>query len=214
MIMTYLNILKIKSFSKIVLLSIFLLHGCTSINLKSHLKELQKENSQINIKNWDVIQNYSNGVETFYNLQKQIVDTTYFFQFSHFKDGNKNSYITDDFVKSYSVNNSYYEMSLLNNDTLYFFKCNSDSLNENSAGYHKINNLNFVIGKYYFMYRRFRLNSEQSDYFENNMDSLTKIRGNDLPKLPGLPSNDTITILEEKTVRLKKNRKFKKSHSF
>jgi hypothetical protein len=77
-------------------------------------------------------------------------------------------------------------MALLNNDTLYFYKCNSASLNKAPGNPVEFNNLKFKIGKYYYMYKRGRLNWGQKEYFENNMDSLTRIRGNDLPELPDL----------------------------
>lgn len=197
--MTYIKQCIIESSSKIVLLSIFLLIGCTTNNLETHLKEIQKENSQIDVKGWDVIKNSTTDIETYYSLQKQIGDTTYSLSFSYFKNGNDNFYKIDDYIKAYSVNDSVYEMALLNSDTLYFFKCSSASLNKAPGIPVEFNNLKFEVGKYYYMYKRGRLNWGQKEYFENNMDSLTRIRGNDLPELPDLRlhKKDTVTLPEE-----------------
>lgn len=199
MIMTYIKQCIIESSSKIVLLSIFLLIGCATNNLETHLKEIQKENSQIEVKGWDVNKNSTTDIETYYSLRKQIGDTTYSLSFSYFKNGNDKFYKIDDYIKSYSVNDSVYEMALLNSDTLYFFKCSSASLNKAPGIPVEFNNLKFEVGKYYYMYKRGRLNWGQKEYFENNMDSLTRIRGNDLPELPDLRlhKKDILTLPEE-----------------
>ena len=197
--MTYIKRCIIESSSKIVLLSIFLLIGCTTNNLESHLKEIQKENSQIDVKGWDVIKNSTTDIETYYSLRKQIGDTTYTLSFSYFNNGNKKFYKIDDYIKSYNVNDSTYEMALLDNDTLYFFKCNSSALNKAPGIPVEFNNLKFELGKYYYMYKRGRLNWGQKEYFENNRDSLIRIRGNDLPDIPDLrlPKKDTLILPEE-----------------
>jgi len=70
----------------------------------------------------------------------------------------------------------------------------------------EFNNLKFEVGKYYYMYKRGRLNWGQKEYFENNMDSLTRIRGNDLPELPDLRlhKKDSLTLPEE-SIHLRNN---------
>jgi len=197
--MAYIKRCIIESLSKIVLLSFLLLNGCATNNLESYLKEIQKENIQIDIKDWDVVKNSTTDIEIYYSLRKMIGDTTYSLSFSYFKNGSERFYKADDYIKSYTVSDSTYEMALLNNDTLYFFKCNSASLNNAPSSPVEFNNLNFEMGKYYYMYKRGRLNWGQKEYFENNMDSLTRIRGNDLPELPDLrlPKKDTQTLPEE-----------------
>lgn len=197
--MTYINQCIIESSSKFILISLFFLIGCTPNNLETHLKEIRKENNQIDVKGWDVIKNSTTDIETYYSLRKQIGDTTYSLSFSYFKNGNDKFYKMDDYIKSYCVNDSTYEMALLNSDTLYFFKCNSASLNKAPGIPVEYNNLKFEIGKYYYIYKRGSLNWGQKEHFENNMDSLTRIRGNDLPELPDLRlhKKDTLSLPEE-----------------
>ncbi len=197
--MDYIKQCIIEFSSKIVLVSILLLIGCTTDNLELQLIEIQKENNQIELKGWEVIQKFTIDQVTDYSLRKMIRDTTYSLSFSYYRNGNEKFYKVDDYIKSYIVNDSTYEMALFNNDTLYFFKCNSASLNKDHRNPVGFNNLKFEIGKYYYMYKRGRLNWGQKEYFENNLDSLTRIRGNDLPELPDLRlhKKDTLTLPEE-----------------
>lgn len=197
--MTYTKRCTIESLSKIVLLSFLILNGCATSTLESYLKEIQKGNSQIDIKGWDVVKKSTTDIEIYYSLRKKIGDTTYSLSFSYFENGNERFFTVDDYIKSYTVNDSTYEMALSNNDTLYFFKCNSAFLNNTPGSPVEFNNLNFEIGKYYYMYKRGRLNWGQKEYFENNMDSLKRITGNDLPELPDLRllKEDTLALPEE-----------------
>lgn len=199
MIMTYTKRFTIVSLNKIVLLVFLIFNGCTSSTLESYLKEIQKENSQIDIKGWDVVKKSTTDVEIYYSLQKKIRDTTYSLSFSYFGNGSERFFTVDDYIKSYTVNDSTYEMALSNNDTLYFFKCNSTFLNNAPGIPVEFSNLNFVKGKYYYMYKRGCLNWGQKDFFENNLDSLIRIRGNDLPELPDfqLHKDNSFTIPEE-----------------
>lgn len=197
--MDYIKQCIIEFLSKILLVPVLLLISCNTDDLELQLLEMQKENNQIELKGWEVKQKFTNAQVTEYSLRKMIGDTTYSFSFSFFKNGNDKLYNIDDYIKSYSVNDSTYEMALLNSDTLYFFKCSSASLNKASGIPIESNNLKFEVGKYYYMYKRGRLNWGQKQYFETNKDSLIRVRGNDLPELPDLRlySIDTLTLPEE-----------------
>jgi len=186
-----------ESLSEIIIF-LLVLSGCSTNILKTHLENLQKENSQINIKGWELIQKTKTEVGHFYSLKKQIGDTTFSLSFDYFKQNEDWDYKLGDFIKSFNTDNFYNEMALLNRDTLYYFryKCLTIDNPETPLVY---KNMDFITGKYYYMYKRGGFNWEQKEYFENNIDSLFKIKGNNLPELPdfGLQKNDTLILPEE-----------------
>lgn len=164
-------------------LTIFILFsGCTERELTTHLIEINKLNYQIQQDDWEVITKTTLDDDTYFYLEKRISDTIYSLAFTYFKA--KQKYIIDGYTKSYKANSIYHEMALLNNDTLYFFTkpTSGDIIDEGK--YIHIDSLNFIMGKYYYIYRMGRLNSRQRLYFDMNMDSLIRIRGNNLPRLP------------------------------
>lgn len=184
----------IEYLSKLVF--ILLLTGCSSNNLKTHLENLQEKNNQIDLEGWEVVQKTETGLDiSFFSLKKQIGDTTFSLSFSYLKKNGR--YKLYDFVKSYNSDSSYNEMALINSDTLYFFKYKAiNNKTDNPLHYA---DMNFIKGKYYYMYRRGELNGGQKEYFENHIDSLTRIKGNNLLELPDLrlEKNDTTSLPEE-----------------
>jgi hypothetical protein len=98
MIMAYIKQCIIEFSNQVVLLSTFLLIGCNTDNLESYLKEIQKENNQIELKGWDIIKKSTTDIEIYYNLRKQIRDTTYSLSFSYFVNGNEKFYMIDDCI--------------------------------------------------------------------------------------------------------------------
>ena len=195
--MVYMKRCIIEYLSKLVF--ILLLTGCSSNILNTHLENLQEKNNQINLEGWEVVQKTETGLDiSFFSLKKQIGDTTFSLSFSYLK---KNGcYKLNDFIKSYNTDSSYNEMALSNSDTLYFFKIRAINDNPDNPFYTKdYKDMIFITGKYYYMYKRGELNWGQNEYFENHMDSLIKIKGNNLHELPDLrlKKNDTISLPEE-----------------
>lgn len=72
-----------------------------------------------------------------------------------------------------------------NKDTLYHFTARRDDIPLISGRILKKENMNFIRGKYYYLYKYGRYNWKQRKYFELHQDSLIKVRGNALPELPG-----------------------------
>ena len=200
--MDYLKLCTIEYFSKIFLL-IILLTGCKSDdNLKNHIANLEELNNQIDSKGWKIIQNTETDYEQYFFSKKQIRDTSYSLGFSYFKNKGNGFYHMGDYVKSYYTDNYYYEMALLNSDTLYLFNYKKNIM-INKPGYSlKYKNMNFIMGKYYYMYTHGKLNWGQKEYFENFKDSLIKTTGNDLPELPDfrLQKEDTTMLTKETTL--------------
>ena len=61
-----------------------------------------------------------------------------------------------------------------NTDTLFYYRSPLDNEYE----------LEFITGKYQYLYSRLKLSEGQHCFFEMHKDSLRSIRGNDLPPLP------------------------------
>ncbi len=158
----------------------FLLSNCYNHDLGSHLKEVNKINNQIDLQGWEVMNKYIIEDECYYNIWKKKGDTVFSVSFTYFT--NLKVYKIDDFLKSITKDSVYTEMSLFNSDTLYYFRYINDSLSFNSPKPIDENKINFRTGKYYYLYKRGRFNWKQKDFFENHIDSLTRIRGNDLPE--------------------------------
>ena len=177
-----------------------LLIGCKSNELKTHLLALNKINSHIDLGDWKLIQKieYNTYNEEFV-LEKLINDTSYILCFSYLKEDSISYYIQR-FIKSYSSKGFYYEMSLSENDTLYFFKFKKTNKMEKPGFYTDINLLDFSFGKYYYMHEHSMLNMGQDDYFEKHKDSLIKVKGNNILELPDLrlknKRDDTIIPIE------------------
>lgn len=196
--MVYFKRCIIEYLSKLVF--ILLLTGCSSDNLKTHLGNLQEKNNEIDIEGWEVVQKTETGIDIFfYSLKKQIGDTTYSLSFDYFKQNEDWDYKLGDFIKSFNTDIFYNEMALLNRDTLYYFRYKCKTINNNPKTPLVYRNMDFITGKYYYLYRRGEFNWGQKEYFENHMDSLTKIRGNNLHELHDLrlEKNDTISFPEE-----------------
>ena len=161
-----------------------ILFACGQDSISKHLSLLQKENSKIKLTGWSVKQEHSSDIEEYYCLIKQERDTFHLLTFSYFPNVKK--YKLEDYIESYVDRGVYHELSLLNNDTLYYYtaKKNSNSLKNDELV--KIDELDFKLGWYYYLYTHGKYNWEQKEYFESNRDSLVQIKGTNLPQLPKL----------------------------
>lgn len=150
--------------------------------LKGHLKKIRKINSNVDLKDWRIRFCYEDSIKSIhYEIVKRVVDTACTFKFvysPHISHNNRNNckYKLDELRKSYYKDDYYYSMALLNNDTLYYLK-------QDRSGYIESDSI-FIMGKYYFLDKTGGLSKKQSEYFRAHKDSLIKVRGNDLPKLP------------------------------
>jgi len=115
--------------------------------------------------------------ETQYNLKRVYGDTTYFMGIFKLKPNLQ--YKIDScilelayFKKNYSDKEYCYHLEMAK-DTIYFYK---SPINHEDS-------LIFIVGKYYYQWSNGLLDGEGMHYFLENMDSLKRVRGNDLPDL-------------------------------
>ena len=112
-----------------------------------------------------------------YYVVKSMKDTSYFLNFNFYKTNDEEFYTIVMFRKTF-IDNAFkhYVYFGKQNDTLYHYKTPINDSKE------KI----FIIGKYLYLSKNFKLNRGQRKFFEKYRDSLSKIRGDTLPKLPSL----------------------------
>lgn len=158
-------------------LIIVLSFGCNNKKrqLKDHLERINsQEITSIEPNNW-TIKHYYKDDYIFYQLHKKVADTILNFEFEYYKEYDK--YVILDYNKLYfDTNNKFYYSLQLKKDTLYYYRMRDPSSIEKE----------FIVGKYYYLWKFNQLTQGQKDYFIKHRDSLIKVRGNELPKLPEL----------------------------
>lgn len=165
----------------ILILIIFFIAGCSfkGNELKNHLEKLKERYPTISVNGWEILdfENYLN--KACYTLKRTNSDTTVYMEtckVSHDSIWNPGDdyYAIGSYRKSYS--NGQYE-HIINGfeDTNYHIK----------YMFAKPDSIIFISGKYYYQYRYGLLNKNQKTFYVNHSDSLDKLRGNDLPELPG-----------------------------
>lgn len=166
----------------LLVLVLFSVTSCSSWKLDRHIVALKSLNSQIDGNDWEVLQRYTFDGDTKFTLTKRLADTTHLFSFFHTRVKGEHKYsLVYEYIKSWSDKGFYYQIALLNSDTLYFYKTEThpDFITPSEeAG--KI----FISGKYYFKYLHRSLSLPQRAFFEAHRDSLIRIKGNDLEPLP------------------------------
>lgn len=160
-----------------------LLTSCNRDQLDGCLMHLHEINKQIGADGWQVAQKFKVDKVTTYSLKKEVADTSYRLSFSIIKEGAIMSYSLGDFIKSYKNDTVYVEMALLNQDTLYLFTRKNTEMAENPSGVIDLSKIEFLLGKYYYLYSHGKLSWNQQMYFEAYRDSLINVRGNRLPVL-------------------------------
>ena len=161
-----------------LIITIFLLFvGCTNEErqLKICLDEINDRGiTKVDKIGWTLNYYIDKDKSTFYEISNKVADTLINFSFRHYKDNDK--YIIEDYNKFYKnkKDNCFYSLQL-KKDTLYYYK-----MRDLSSQLAK----EFIVGKYYYQYIYNQLKLGQKRYFELHVDSLIKIRGNNLPKLP------------------------------
>lgn len=122
---------------------------------------------------WHIEHSYKDNYYALYSISKNNMDTMIDFSFKYYFD--RDTFIIEDYYKLYPSKNGEYFYSLrLKEDTLYLYKLDSLFAIEKE----------FVVGKYYYLYKYNHMSENQKRYFEAHKDSLLKIRGDSLPLLP------------------------------
>ena len=160
-------------------------YQCTSIGkLNSHLIELNKINSHISLSGWSLVQEFKWDFEYHYNLKRQGGNISQWLNFMHVVSPDTNYYHIFRCFEYYTIDDCFYQTSFINCDTLYSFIYKNPPENFCPGGYVHPDSLDYIVGKYYYMYKYGFLSIQQIEYFKENRDSLIRIRGNDLPELP------------------------------
>lgn len=169
-------------FIKLIIFTL-LLTSCKNEQLGVHLKHLKEQNKLIEIEGWEVTQQFQECKMESFSLKKEVDDTSFRLNFYCIDNFGDKTYVLGDLIKSYTNDSLYVEMSLLNRDTLYLFTYKKDDIVNEPGHSIQFKNMVFQKGKYYFMYKHGNFTMNQQEFFENNKDSLTKVRGNNLPVL-------------------------------
>jgi len=153
--------------------------------LDEYLVKLKSQNNQYKyVSHWEVLEKreIKNGVTNFI-IKNSGSDTLIISSF--FYHGNGDSveihYLTKEFMKG-----GYKHFLEFKRDTLYYYKY--DTVNKSKE---------FIAGEYSYKNRRHKLGEDEVDYYYEYKDSLDKVKGNNLPKLPKLSSEDHVSKEEE-----------------
>ncbi|MDN5199899.1 hypothetical protein QQ008_00960 [Fulvivirgaceae bacterium BMA10] len=153
------------------------------VNLRDDDTHLIKKNFvKINFEKLELVLVEDNEDQKYYEFIGGKQDTVQFL--SIFYNKSKNEYKISRCLKKYEEGNFVHETLMNSKDTLYSlrFSKNDSTMKE------------FLVGKYYFNYIKGNYSYEQMLFFEENRDSLLKVRGNHLPTL--LSMQDTVKYLE------------------
>lgn len=145
----------------------------------SSLKNAKDLNSNIPDVKWEVYQYYFSDVEDYFALLSEQDDTSYYLRM--FKSNLPDSILHRKFYllfeKEYTKTDTTYKL-IMDTDTLCYFKY---PVYDSSQKY-------FIVGKYYYLFsdpcEMERFTICQHSFFQVHLDSLVKIKGNELPELP------------------------------
>lgn len=190
MILLYMRKLRVKLVViKAAIFLVLLFCGCKITKLRRHLEKIHSIDESIDTRGWS-IRHYSKFEDAeLYNLVKRVDDTTFRFEFWYYDSNStwysrtRQHYQIDEYYITYLKNQLYNETLLLKGDTMYSYSCDTSDY---KLVYDDISNLDFEVGKYYFLSKFCHISYGQREYFNQHMDSLVRIRGNNLPELPEL----------------------------
>jgi len=115
----------------------------------------------------------------FYYYKKKVKDTLYFLSIEYYSSKRDTFFIPNEFYKRYE-NDAFQHVILFgkNGDTLFHYKADL---------FRSLKKV-FISGMYYYqVFFSGGLNDKQMDYFLMHQDSLTHVKGANLPKLPEYP---------------------------
>ncbi len=184
----------------IIYLASNILTSCNSrSSFKEHVVNLETKNSNIKLYQGCLLQKKN---LMHYNFRKDKVigvisedfthkiiqnDTVIYLTYTYkpFVKNNEDEYVNIHFSKYYPDGEKFRAIELFNNDTLYNYTTTNSI--DNSRFFI---DYQFVSGKYFFMitHNSGFFNEAQMMYFYLNVDSLIKVRGNNLAELPRIDS--------------------------
>lgn len=169
----------------LVIIVMIMLSSCNNKKneVNVHIKKIKEKFPIIEEDGWKIDNVLWEKDVKFYNFKKTISDTFYFLDFDFII--NDSIYSILSYEMQFEDNKFIYRLNLdKNGDTLYFYK---HPLIEDGDVF-RIKKMVFYSGKYKFLYNAGRMKIGQRRYFEKYSDSLTKIKGDNLPPLPNLES--------------------------
>ena len=124
--------------------------------------------------NIEKIFNDSNFFGGFYYYKKEVVDTLCFLAFEYYKSENDTIFMPKKYYKRF-ISDFFQHIIRFgeNGDTLFYYK---------ASLFGELNKI-FIQGKYNYQYVFNCLNKNQRQYFRKYKDSLTKVKGHNLPPL-------------------------------
>jgi len=155
----------------------FLMSSCDleTKQMKEHVLNIYSETqlSDLQKYDWRVMHFFENDMLEYYIIDYQNFDTSFKFKFNYYKDEGK--YEIEGYNKWYlNTNDGIFYSLYWCYDTLCFYKV------IDTIGLHK----EFIVGKYNYMFDNNQLTPNQEKYFKRHKDSLTRVRGDSLAKLP------------------------------
>lgn len=145
--------------------------GCQS-GWQKALQKIDKDSFyQNDYQGWELVRETRKEWETEYTVLKKDNDTLkVLFFFEGTKDGKIN---IGGYSKRYNCNGAdtcFLRMYL--RDTLFLYSENSKK------------EKTFEVGEYYYRFSYFKMDTAELNYYSKHEDSLRRVRGNNLPKLP------------------------------
>ncbi|MBU1370140.1 MAG: hypothetical protein KJ578_12640 [Bacteroidetes bacterium] len=187
------NLLSFVIITSIAILSTVILEQCNSIQVDaiSDGQNCAFNYYQINDRSeWDSIMEATGEIENafqtgksyfggYYAFKKSINDTIYSLYFEYYFNDTDTIFVPFWLYKRFIQDDFQHVLSFgEGGDTLYYYKA------ELFGRLKKF----FISGEYYYQYEFNELKIHERDYFEKHKDSLTRVKGSNLPPLPKLDS--------------------------
>lgn len=125
-------------------------------------------------KDWSLVQEIKNEWDINYTIEKIDGDTLKTLFFVEGKDG---STFTSEYWKTYPCEKDTCRLVMASNDTVYFYK-------------EKDGAKTFYVGEYEYRYIHMLFTNDELDFYRLYEDSLKRVKGNDLPRLPILSEQE------------------------
>jgi len=173
--------MKYRNLTIFLLLGVLFSCGQQKIVTKS-ISKIYQENSLVTIKSWEIAwEEIYDGSGT-YDLVSHDSDTIFFLDFDYLIIPKDSVIVTEyTFMKAYFDNDAYNVINLTSIDTSFYYLLNKSAVTNLSQAKYRItdfDDINFVKGKFEYMYYYRLFNSNEESYYKLHRDSLMQLRGN------------------------------------
>lgn len=158
--------------------------------LEMHFNNLHSINTNLSTTGWEIYNPtlWLYEKEGCIQAKKEITDTTMYLNLYYTKKKDKYEYIGK-ITKTFLVDSVCYRLNMtIFGDTSYFYKYSANKIMCNDFRYLSLDEIEFIVGEYLYilMHEDYNLPEEQRYFLFENIDSLRKVRGDNLPPLPSL----------------------------